>query len=608
MLVRKSSVTATAVGWAASVPSRDAHQPHAIRTPAAAFSTYLLRPSTGVWTSATSLKPRTSASGVLRAQRSDLQISSATVAAGTYAAPLPLPSRLPEQRRYSSSTSILGGSSTTEPNADGVPQENATGEELQDKEQAASPAHEVPAAVLQRISASKHDLLRLFHYATDEKTAAVPTGRLEAAFRKQLELQELARQQMSLDSRVQPAVPETWVAAVWDVLAPHCYFHRMSAAAASGSSPSAASKDDAHAVHVCPFNWAAAVEQLASSLPYEGWSEQQVYAHLRQRHKVMEAHSPLWLPRYTQADSLARFICNRYSNLILLTRSAVTGEPVFHRVGRNSVSVTWAPGGVLRTSTSSLSSAQRSSLACANIQHALHTLGRGHQLPVWTDAAELASLLSTRSGLASADPTAWREAWRQDAELRGAFHLDGYVRLRAAPVLLRRLILVDTTTLVPAASSLSPLHIFGEELRCRRTAAAGGATSVKLLRRTASPDTVLQSYRRLLEGALGAATVMEDVVVDALLEPHHVLGALLDAEAAAVSSGNTRQIGAQNMNIGGGGDGGSCVVEGDAEGGPVPETQVLILCGDASRAAFEETLAGVQRDGMAVTLLTPTSV
>ncbi|KPA78186.1 hypothetical protein ABB37_06352 [Leptomonas pyrrhocoris] len=603
MFVPKSRTAVTAVSWAASLSLRDAYRAHATHTP-----------FTGVRTHIAALKPRTSASGALRTQRCAPQLSTATSTAGVYAVSPFLPSSSPERRCYTTSATTTAGSSE----ADSAPPQptNNGEEEAQAKAQNASATQDVPAAVQQRISSHKHDLLRLFHYAAEETAATVPAVRLEAAFRQQLDFPELAKRQTPPGSRVRPVIPQSWMAAVWDTLAPHCYFTSIGTTTAtalpssdsgsakdkSSTSSAAANTDGVRAAHVCVFNWAAAMAQLAVWLPYEGWSEQQVYTHLRLHHKVVETHSPLWLPRYTGADSLAKFIHDRYSSLIVVTRSAVTGEPIFHRVGRNSVSVTWVPERVPQASSSSpsLSAARRGSLACANVQHALHTLGRGHQLPVWTDAAEIAPLLSVRSGLASASPAAWKTAWLEDAELRGSFHLDSYVRLRAAPSSSRLLIIVDTTTFMADASvsSSSLLQTFGEALRGCANPRCGTATSVRLLTRSASPEAAMEPLRAILTDVLGAAAVIEDVVVDALLEPQHVLGALLDAQAAADSTRRNNTTGSGK---------GVGAVEGEAGNPPTWETQVLVFCGDASRAAFEETLKDVKPAGMAVTLHTLTS-
>ncbi|KAL7705587.1 hypothetical protein N2W54_003786 [Lotmaria passim] len=481
---------------------------------------------------------------------------------------------------------------------------------------------EVPPVVQQRINSNKLELLRLLRCATeDSATTTAPASKLDAVFRTQLEFADLAQRFAATPSSAAPSsqsrsgVPSSWTAAMWTSLAPHCYFTMVNAAPISAphndsktSSQSAFSsraqtrtadrdRNSKQVVCVCPFDWASAVEHLAASLPYEGWSEQQAYTHLRLHHRVLETHTPVWLPRYTQADSLARFLHQHFAALILVTRSAVTGEPILHRVGHNSVAITWTAGKpnptTLSSSASSLSPSvsalrtDRPSVACTALQHALHVLGRGHQLPVWTDASALVPLLSTQSGFTSASPTLWRTAWLRDAALRGCFHIDAYVRLRALPPSSRILWVVDTTTVSLPALQASLEKDDAAFVKRNAPAAGGVGATVKLLVRSQTSASMVQDFHRFFTEQLGASAVVDTVVVDALLEPQHLLGALLEAESVAAAAQHARPD--------------------SDKGSGVTEAQVRVVCGEASRDVFAETLKDVKLPGLEVSLLSTTA-
>lgn len=414
----------------------------------------------------------------------------------------------------------------------------------------------VPAAVLRRIEVGTQDLLRLLRFAAEDR-AVVQAGRLEAAFRKQLDMAALVQEEADAAGvRALVGVPAAWMTAVWEALSPHCYATLLPRPAAAAP---AAEGDRKGPVGVVVFNWAAALERVAAEVPYEGWTEQQLMTAVAEWQREVEQHPPAWLPHFSGADSLACFVRRHFPHLLVVTRSAVTGAAIFHAAGCNSVSPTWLQS----PAAASTAEARRLSSVCAGLQHALHTLGRGHQLPVWTDAEVVAPLLAAETGLASAEPSAWREVWARHPDLRGAFQLSAYVRVRAVRSAERLLVIVDATSLdAPAVVSLLAAVTAG--------AASGAGTSVKLLRRAATPPAeALQALREAVAQAVGPAALVEDVVVDALLEPQHMLGALLDAEAATAS-----------------------------------EQRVVLLCGTKGRSAFNEALAEAK---LPVKVLTPTA-
>lgn len=472
----------------------------------------------------------------------------------------------------------------------------------------------MPPAVLRRITEGQADLLRLLRCATDGGAAA-PAGRLEAAFCKQLDLQGMAQTELvAPGSRVRPAVPSAWMASIWDALALHCYF--TPSVPGTVNTTEIGHKDNGAArVAVAAFDWAAAVCLMASRLPYEGLSEREVGSLLKAHYRSLEARPPLWLPHFSRADSFAQFLHRRFPHVLLVTRSAVTREALIHCVGRNSVSPTWLPDqGERRGAASSSATPRHLSPACVGLQYALQIVGRGHQLPVWTDAEAVAPLLPISSGLSTARPSEWREAWLRNSDLRGTFHLDGYVRVRALPTAARLLVIVDATTVDEV---MMPV-LLGACAEVTRLRSEGSANmTVKLLCRATSAGAAMGPLRGTLASSLGASALIDDVVVDQLLEPQHMLGALLDAEVnatAAVKTEDPPNATSRREETGK-----------DAPAKPFDDSfaasssssatvlarsplQVLVMCGDDVRAAFAETLAEAKVEGLDVTLVTPASV
>jgi hypothetical protein len=562
---------------------------------------------------------------------SSCALSAATTCAAQVASSSPLP--LSIQRRCVAALSAASATGVvTPPAAPSGPASERTNKPTSSNTSAATATTKtaddvVPTTVLQRVNGSKQELLRLLQHATEGGAVSAPVVRVEAMLRQQLGLYELAQCQTSSSS---VTIPPSWMAAVWAALAPHCLLSAAKADASdvarrgrsSSSSSSSSTQSAAVSVQVVPFDWAAAVESLAARLPYEGWSEMQVYADLHMHHRIIDTHTLVWLPRFTQADSLAHFLHKYFSRVVVVTRSAVTGHPLVHCVGRNSVSVTWSgvsasESAAAMSSSSSSSSAKRtSSAACDALQHALHTLGRGHQLPVWSDSTELAPLMSARSGLSTAQPHVWKSAWLQDAQLRRCFHLSGYVRVRATPVSSRLLIIIDATALEGTDDAAASTWQWLEEALERpdiatAVAAAGTGTSIKLLTRPSTSPSTLLRIQQLTASTLGggAAVVVDTVVVDALLESHHMLGALLEAEAAAGGGAATTRISKPHVATKTGDDtrGGADDDKDETTGAAVEAARVFVLCGAASRGVFEETLKEVQRAGLQMTLLTPTA-
>ncbi|KAG5479769.1 hypothetical protein LSCM4_05777 [Leishmania orientalis] len=450
---------------------------------------------------------------------------------------------------------------------------------------------DIPNDVLQRVAGHKQEMLRLLRLAAGQ--AAAPVEKMEDVFKRHLGFAETD----AASARGERAASTTacgWRTAAWRALRLECYF--TPASVGSGSEGNARGC----AMSVVPLDWAAALRRVATQIPYEGWTEQELLAYMRRNWPILQKHAPVWSPRYSGVSSFAQLIHRHFSSIVIVTRSAVTGEVLYHRTGHNSVSVTWRASLDASGKSSAPSHAPEASEACAAVQHALHILGRGHQLPVWTDVQEVAPLLSAQSGLADEHPSVWHEAFAKDAELRGTFQLEGYVRVRAAQNDQRFMTIVDCTSVSPA--ELTAL--------LRQHPMRSGKVSVKLLLRDGMSPELREAYVRACTEAVGPSSLVEDVVVDALLEPGHLLAALLDmvvtgmTHDVASAAASAAQLAESSAAVE---DAVPETSEGDA---PLPSSPsaplpVMVLCGAASREAIAAVVEAVGSPKVAITVLTP---
>ncbi|KAG5479384.1 hypothetical protein LSCM1_04644 [Leishmania martiniquensis] len=458
---------------------------------------------------------------------------------------------------------------------------------------AASPltGDEVPKDVLQRVAGRKEVMLRLLRLASGQ--VAVPVEKMEDVFKRHAGFVETNAASPRGERAPLMTAPE-WRTAVWRTLRLECYFTAVGVG--SGGEGSARGG----AMSVVPLDWAAVVRRAATEIPYEGWAEPELFAYLQRNWPVLQKYAPVWLPRYSGVSSFAQLVHRHFNSMVTATRSAVTGEVLYHRTGYNSVSVTWRASLDAPAKPPAPSRVPEASEACTAVQHALHLLGRGHQLPVWTDVSEVAPLLSAHAGLSDGRPSTWYEAFTKDAELRGTFQLEGFVRVRAAQTPQRLMAIVDCTSVSPA--ELTAL--------LREHPPPGGSVTVKLLLRDGMAPELHEAYVRTCTEAVGPSTLVEDVPVDALLEPEHVLAALLETVEAGltpdVASAATAAAAARPAES-------SAAAEDDepeaSEGGaPLPSSTplpVMVLCGAASREAMVAVVEVVRAPKVAITVLTP---
>lgn len=494
---------------------------------------------------------------------------------------------------------------------------------------------------MQRIIGQHQTMRRLLRLGAGH--SAVPLHSIEEVFERQIGFGfDGTRASPSSTAATKPAGAAAAVAtdklhsvprhllsmAVWRVLQHDCYFARKqtpSSTTTTAAAADAAAAGDVSGQSLCvvPLSWRGVLERLAAQIPYEGWTEAAVLAHLQSTNPIWVAFPPLWLPAYgSGATSFPAFVRQHFSTVLTITRSAVTGELLFHRAGHNSVAVTWRPSGAAAGAEAE-SVAVRPSEVCDAVQHALHTLGRGHQLPLWTDVAAVAPLLPVRTGLSSGSTAAWHAAFVQNAELRGCFRLEAYVRVRASPSWRRWTVVVDSTTLTPA--EVTALLTAAAATAAAEEGGAAPPTSVQLLRRAGTPR---EAYQRACCAAAGPATLVQDVIVDALLEPQHLLAALVESVAAEVAQKRPGETSTAASNGGArarvpdvdGGDVDAAEEEdeaadelpGEEEAVPAsPATAVssattaLVLCGASAKAAFAAVLAEVHSPLVTVSLVAP---
>ncbi|KAG5505698.1 hypothetical protein JKF63_05033 [Porcisia hertigi] len=446
---------------------------------------------------------------------------------------------------------------------------------------------DVPNDVTRRVTGNKQEMLRLLRLAAGH--GAVPVAKIEEVFGKHLGFLET---KVASAEGGRPLLPTSslWRSTVWQTLRLHCYFTWIVAEGGSGCNTKGRVRG------VVPLDWASVLDHVASRIPYEGWSEPELHACLRGGWPILARYTPAWSTQYSGVDSFAQFVHRHFSRTVTMTRSAVTGEALYHRTGHNSVSVTWRalPDG--SSQPQALSGATDGYSACAAVQHALHILGRGHQLPVWTDVDEVAPLLLNNSGLADGRPCTWQETFAKDPELRGAFHLESYVRVRATESHQRLLAIVDCTSL--SAADLGAL--------LKQHPMRGGDVTIKLLIRAGIAPESHEAYARTCIEAAGPSALVEDVLVDALLGPEHLLAALLETVAAGRAHNEASPAAAAQPAEG------SSVEDGESPkskggSGPMSSTQmpVVLFCGTASREAFTAVLEEVRSpEGGPYTLFT----
>lgn len=135
----------------------------------------------------------------------------------------------------------------------------------------------------------------------------------------------------------------------------------------------------------------------------------------------------------------------------------------------------------------------------------------------------------------------------------------------------------------------------------------GGGVSVKLLLRNGMAPESHEAYVQTCKEVSGPSTLIEDVLVDALLEPEHLLAALLEA----VTTDMARDVASAAKPAKGTAVSEDGESEASEKGGmllpssPVTPVPVMVLCGAASREAFAAVVKEVPSSKVAITVLTP---
>lgn len=405
------------------------------------------------------------------------------------------------------------------------------------------------------------------------------------------------------------------LAAAWKVISLHCYFSAETSGSATavtdhigGAAP--LTSEFIASLRVVPLDWRAALQNVAKEVPYEGWTEAELMSRLHHQYPVLVKY-PLFRPNGFVGTLSAPSLCvgvwvqKNLSSLLLVTRSAVTGQLLYHNASSNGVSVIWQPMGPLTSSTSDMTAPPGDDpLFCAAIQHALHAVGRGKQLPVWTEVGAINPLLPSSLGITASGggSAAWQRRYDSSAMLQQLFHLSSYIHIRAAEAVHQTCVVVDTFTLSPAEVKAMAVH---HSAFCPK---AGFAVKL-MMRRAMEKETMRQKRQSYLDAFASSTAVAEVVFVDAPLEPVHMLGAVVELYAtgggastsSALRSNNSKDV----MSA-------TAAPAGPQEGPRVSSdnekaSRMLVMCGESQRGCFEDILKDVATPNVKVILITPQS-
>ncbi|CBH15124.1 uncharacterized protein TEOVI_000397700 [Trypanosoma equiperdum] len=226
--------------------------------------------------------------------------------------------------------------------------------------------------------------------------------------------------------------------------------------------------NDAHYIDgakLYPCNWERVVQSIAVEMPCEGLTEKGLVD------RILEFEPRFNMESASLGEPLSEWMARRFPHIILVSRSASTGVPVYRPVrGKLPEEV-----------------------EC--IANALQLLGR-EKLPVYTDFALIAPLLP-----ATVCPTRgnW-VAFLERGSVQCHFDLDVDVHIRLSPNSIPSTVCVDGTTV--------------ELARVNEVLAANGLSdstcSLKVFRRAEDP-----------------VWSQDDIVLPSFLEPEHAIGAAI---------------------------------------------------------------------------------
>ncbi|CCW63783.1 unnamed protein product [Phytomonas sp. EM1] len=161
---------------------------------------------------------------------------------------------------------------------------------------------------------------------------------------------------------------------LWGLVSPHYY----RAPGDSARTALSGTEDDL----IVPFDWTTTLREVAAELPFEGVTETDFVSHLQRRSPALPA------------SNLSVWLCKHFHDLLLITRSAVNGEPLYYNRCRNSLFILEDCAdfstGIKNVRSDAKEGASDTAFALKN---ALDLLNRGKQLPIWTDFADVAALL-----------------------------------------------------------------------------------------------------------------------------------------------------------------------------------------------------------------------
>lgn len=299
------------------------------------------------------------------------------------------------------------------------------------------------------------------------------------------------------------------------------------------------------------LDWELVLRDVAASLPFEGVLERAFVDRLR-------AHCPTDMSEDVVASlvvapgtTLGHWLHRHFASLVLVTVSAVSGEAIYYDQSRNVVR-----GATVRRISSDHSAG---ALTVAALHNALRILGRGKELPVWTNFSDVAPLLPAP---ARPDACRWAEFFTQ-RDVADAFEVERRVAVRWAGHYPAICVIVDATSLTGDQS----------EALLRSLSLPKSSYTMKLMCRN-SPEPHAW-WRGRLE--------VEEVPVSAVLDPEHVLGALITSVAETYKASVEAQEGLLGL-------------------------KVYFLCADEKKETFAEVAGQVDCLSTTVELVTPASL
>lgn len=316
-------------------------------------------------------------------------------------------------------------------------------------------------------------------------------------------------------------------------------------------------------------DWESVLSGIASGLPYEGVTEEDFVSRLRLKCPRLRTPVSASLPG---SHGLAAWIVQHFPHVLLVTRSAVTREPLYYAARRNNVSgVSVGPPKAAANASASRAEVKAMETVQA-LQHALHVLGRGKQLPVWTELHDVAPLLPS----SVCPPTDQWMSFLTQPCVQELFDVETTVKVRQSQKQPRTLVIVDATSLSTTAAQQELLQSLD---------LPKNQYVLKVLRRPASAEAEPTAASALLDGA-------EEVLMDDVLDAEHVVGAII----GSFEGSHTRKEAAETE---------VDMSSPSTEAGSPASCRVYVLTGSEGKGALQSALSEEKQDGVQIVLCTP---